>query len=212
MKTKPKITGKFIESVTTTDRGVEVMFRNVRLIYDGISEVVESNFEGTTSYRFVAGLELPEGKELDGLIKTIRDFFQNLDLKGWSSKLALEHFDSKKFKSASDNAFRLLYPSAPAEQVEDGFQPKGRLFVKPGHDAFYAGCYVNAKVAFVANTRGTVVVKDYLNGIEFAADGEPITGLTDPFGGSESKGVVTGVKAAAPAPEKTKPAKKPVRK
>lgn len=202
MKSKKtqKKTGSCIESVTTTEKGVEVMFTGVRLVFDGISEVVESEYEGTTTYNFKAGIEIPEGKELDALMKSIRETFSKKKIKGWSPDVALEHFDEKKFQPAQTPGCRILYPSAPAEQVDSGFRPKGRLYVNPSHDAFYAGCYVDAKVAFVANQRGAITIKDYLNGIRFADDGEPISGASDPWEGSQSKAVVGGVKKAdAPA-------------
>lgn len=203
MKTaKKKKTGSCIESVTTTEKGVEVMFTGVRLVYDGVSEVTESEWEGTKTYSFKAGLEIPEGKELDELIKTIRDTFRKMKIKGWSPDVAIEHFEEKKFQQAQTPDCRILYPSAPAEQVDGGFRPKGRLFVNPSHDAFYAGCYVDAKVAFVANSKGAITIKDYLNGIRFADDGEPISGASDPWEGSQSKMVVAGVKKSEQKPEK----------
>jgi len=185
-----------IESVTETDKSVEVLFNGVRLVHDGISSVQESEFEGTRSLRFVAGLEIPETKEVTELVKRIRTFFKNYKSKSWAANVALDHFDRKKFQESAYNPEHLLlYPSAPAEEVEDGkggvsYRAKGRLFVNPSHDVFYAGCYVDAKIAFVANTKGTIVVKDYLNAIRFAADGEEITGASDPWGGSQSRQTV----------------------
>ncbi len=200
-----------IESVTESDKGIEVMFTGVRLIYDGISEVCENDYEGTVTYSFKAGIAIPEGPQLDDLISKIKKHFGKKKLTGWSSDIALEHFDEKKFLSASQEGFRLLYPTAPAEPVDGGFRAKGRLFVNPSHDIFYAGCYVDAKVAFVANKKGAITIKDYLNGIRFVADGEPISGASDPWGGSSSRSVVKGMKKSEKAEEpetKKKPAEK----
>lgn len=211
-KEKPKTKkGSAIESVTVTEKSVEVMFKNVRLIYDGISEVTESEWEGVTTYRFKAGIEIPESPEFDALVSQIRKHFLTLKMKGWSGSVAVEHFDEKKFKPSSSENSRLLYPSASAEELEDGgFRAKGKLFVNPSHDKFYAGCYVDVKVAFVANMRGAITIKDYLNAVRFAGDGEPISGAQDPWSGSQSKVVVKGVrKTEKPEPEKNgSPAKK----
>lgn len=204
---KPPKSG--IESVLVTDKGVEATLTGVRLIYDRISEVCESEWEGVTTYQFKAGIEIPEGKELDSLLAEIKKHFKAKKVKGWSPEIALEHFDEKKFQPSSQDGFRVLYPSAPAEKVDGGFRPKGRLFVNPSHDAFYAGCYVDVKIAFVANSKGAITIKDYLNGIRFAADGEPISGASDPWENSQSKGVVSGVKKQeAPAEKKSAGKKK----
>jgi len=197
LKTKEKKkSGSCIESVTVTGRGVEVMFTGVRLIHDGISEAVESDYEGTKTYNFKAGIEIPESKELDELLRTIRKTFGAMKVQGWHPDVALEHFDEKKFVPSQTEGCRVLYPSAPAEQVDGGFRPKGRLYVNPSHDVFYAGCYVDAKVAFVANQRGAITIKDYLNGIRFVGDGEPISGASDPWEGSQSKSVVEKARKA----------------
>ena len=208
-----KFTGKpGIESVTVSEKSVEVMFKNVRLVYDGISEVCESEFEGTLAYNFKAGLEIPEGKELTALKKTIRDHFKAMKLKGFAPDVAIEHFDEKKFKASNQEGFALLYPTSPAIETEDGFQPKGKLFVNPSHEAHYAGCYVDAKVAFVANTRGAITIKDYLNAIKKVGDGDAISGAQDPFGDSQSKATVKGVRRQEKPDEKPKSGKKPVKK
>lgn len=196
-----------IESVTESDKGIEAMFTGCRLIYNGISEAVENDYEGTITYSFKAGLAIPDGPALQDLIARIKKHFKAKKLTGWSSDIALEHFDEKKFMPASQEGFVLLYPTAPAEKVEGGFRAKGRLYVNPSHDIFYAGCYVDAKVAFVANKKGAITIKDYLNGIRFVADGEPISGPTDPWGGSSSRSVVSKVKAIEEKPA-SKPAKK----
>lgn len=216
VKTKPKSKGSAIEYVNKSDKGIEVMFSNVRLVYDGISEVIESppyEGHGPNVYRFVAGLEIPDTKEVRDLISQIRKFFKDLKISSWSGDVALEHFDKMKFKPSRDEGMLLLYPTAPAEQVEGGFQAKGKLFVNPDHSAFYAGCYVDAKVAFVANTRGTIVIKDYLNGIKFVDDGEPISGASDPWGNSQAKATISNVRSIEKKEEEpAKSTRRPVKR
>jgi len=202
-----------VESVKTGEKSIEVMLTGVRMIYDAISEVSESEFEGTKSYRFCAGLEIPETKEVRALVNTIRKHFSDLVMNGWAGKVAVQHFDEKKFQPGSNDGMLLLYPSSPAKPVDEndpsaGFQASGKLFVNPNHEAFYAGCFVDVKIAFVANIRGKMTVKDYLNGIKFNTDGEPISGAVDPWGDSESKAVVSGVKRSQAEEEKPAAKKK----
>lgn len=214
-KTKPKLKPApkcKIESVTVGEKSIEVMITGARLVFDGISEVIESVFEGVTSYRFTAGIEIADSKELETLIKTIRTHFGALKMNGWAGNVAVQHFDAKKFKPSNSEEGRLLYPTSPAEETEDGgFQSKGKLFVNPSHDAFYAGCYVDVKIAFVANVRGAITIKDYLNGIRFNQDGEPLAGATDPWGDSQTKAVVTGVRRAKEDEAPQKPQRRAVK-
>lgn len=177
-----------IAQVTKNNRGIDVKLEGVKLVKCQIAEPEEREYEGTKSYSYIAGILMNNKDEINALVNEMKEHFQTCkaarEIPGWRDA-ALAHFDEKKFRLTDDGEAYILYPSAPAEELDNGsFQPKGKIFVSPDVDAFYAGCIVDVQIAFVSNTKGAMTIKDYLNGIRFRTDGEPM-GAKNPWGDEE---------------------------
>lgn len=177
-----------IANVVKHNRGVDVKLEGVKLVKCAIAEPEERIYEGTSSFSYIAGILMNNREEIEALVLEMKEHFRTCkaarEIPGWKDA-ALAHFDEKKFALTDDGKAYILFPSAPAEELPDGtFQPKGKIFVSPSVEVFYAGCIVDVQIAFVSNTKGAMTIKDYLNGIKFRDNGEPM-GAKNPWNDGE---------------------------